>query len=447
MHVTRSSVAGTRSAVGKWAPEPRPGREAARRPRHLLLTATVIALPFSYVPLELIPTRTSVTILVFALVVLTGIRYGVLRQRPGALDAVTLALSAYIFVRLTALTALQADVIDWPEALSATLAPIGGVILYRVARRDDTKDAVLRALRWMFVMLTVIALYQAVAGLSWLKSRGYTEGFYYYTFEGTFRPFGTFLSPTVFGAFLAITGAALVCMSPTIRGALLWLLIAAVPIAITETRAAWIAFAVALVAGWLLRTRARPVHLTLGVAAASWGIAFVVWLVPGAVDFLVSRLATLSDAGFSSNVARASLWQGTVEVTLRDSPIVGFPAADFTSEVGAVVAQYADFGHAHSNYLQILFLYGLIGLVFFAVILVLATIGAFRSVAASARLPWAYGGVAAIVAFIVDSAFETSWTSFSVVAVLYLLMGLGRVGPVDSETTSTSAAAPQEATA
>ena len=423
MLVTRSST---------WAPEARSRRSAAqRRPRHVLLSATVIALPFSYVPLELVPGRMSVTILVFALVVLTGIRYDVLRERPGALDAVTLVLSAFIFLRLTALTALQSDVIDWGEALSATLAPIGGVILYRVARRDDTKDAVLRALRWMFVMLAAIALYQAVAGLSWLQSRGYTEGFYYYTFEGTFRPFGTFLSPTVFGAFLAITGAALVCMAPTIRGALLWLAIAVVPIAITETRAAWIAFALALVTGWLLRARARPAHLTLGVAAAAWGIAFVVWLVPGAVDFLVARLATLSDAGFSSNLARVNLWQGTVEVTLNESPLIGFPADDFTGVVGAVAAQYADYGHAHSNYLQILFLYGLIGLALFAAVLVIATVDAFRAVAASARLPWAYGGVAAIVAFIVDSAFETSWTSFSMVAVLYLLLGLGQVGSAE----------------
>ncbi|WP_306232110.1 O-antigen ligase family protein [Agrococcus beijingensis] len=427
-------------AESKWAPAVAPKRGLWQgADRHVLLAVTVIALPFSYIPLELVPGRVSVTIVVFALVVLTGIRYRVLRQRPGALETVTLLLSAYIFIRLTAVTALQADVIDWQEALSATLAPLGGVILYRVARRDDLKEPCLRALRWMFVMLTAIALYQAVVGLAFLQSRGYTEGFYYFTFAGTYRPFGTFLSPTVFGAFLAIVGAALVCMAPTIRGALLWFAIALAPILLTETRAAWISFGIAVVVGWLLRTRARPVHLTLGLAAITWAIAFVVWLAPGAVDFLLSRLATLSDSGLTSNAARVNLWQGTLETTLAESPLVGFPTGDFSQVVGTVAGAYADYGHAHSNYLQVLFLYGLIGLALFAGILVLATVGALRT-ASTTRSPWAYGGVAAIVAFLIDSSFETSWTSFSIVAVLYLLLGLGQVAGVDRGLPSSPAA-------
>ncbi|WP_425844456.1 O-antigen ligase family protein [Agrococcus sp. TSP3-2-1] len=401
----------------------------AQRParRHVLLTLTILALPFSYVPLELLPGKVSVTLVVFALVVATGIRYGVLRRRLVPLEGVTLALSAFILVRLTAVAALEGAAIDWADALGSALAPLGGVVLFRIAQRPDSKDACLRALRWMLLLLAIVALYQEAAGLAWLQGRGYAEGFYYFTFEGTYRPFGTFLSPTVFGAFLAVAGSALVCMSPTVRDALVSLAIVAVPLALTQTRAAWIAFALALAVGWLLRSRARPVHLTLGIAAAVWSAAFVVWLVPSAVDALVERLATITDAGFSSNLARVRLWEGTIEATLDGSPLVGYPADRFTSLVGAMAGEYADFGHAHSNYLQLLFLYGVIGLALFAAILVFALIGALRDVtlAASTGAPWAYGAVAALVAFTVDSAFETSWTSFSIVAALYFALGLG----------------------
>ncbi|GAA1420970.1 O-antigen ligase family protein [Agrococcus citreus] len=428
MQGTRHGDVATLPRERRWAPAaPAEKPTTKRRAQHRLLTVTVLALPFSYIPLELVPTRVSVTLVVFALVVATGIRYGVLRQRPGALEAVTLLFSAYIFVRLTALAALQsgAGAIDVGEALSATLAPIGGVILYRVARRDDTKDACLRALRWMLVMLAVIAGYQAVVGLDWLQSRGYTDGFYYFTFDGDYRAFGTFLSPTVFGAFLAVVGAALVCMAPTIRGALIWLGVAIVPLALTETRAAWIAFGVALLAGWLLRSRARPAYLTLGVAAAVWGIAFIAWLAPQAVGTMVARLATVTDSGFSSNLARVHLWEGALDVTLSQSPIIGLPADEFVRRVGMLAGKYAEFGHAHSNFLQILFLYGTIGLVLFVAILLISFGGSLRMIAAGQNLPWAYGGIAAIVAFAIDSAFETSWTSFSMNALLYLLIGLG----------------------
>lgn len=424
----------TLAAESRWAPAALPERRTAkhRAPRHRLLSITIVALPFSYIPLELVPTRVSITLVVFALVLATGIRYGVLRQRPGALEAVTLALSAYIFVRLTALTALQTSSVDWPDALSATLAPIGGVILLRVARRDDTKQACLDALRWMLAMLAVIAVYQAVAGLGWLQSRGYTDGFYYFTFDGSYRAFGTFLSPTVFGAFLAVVGAALVCMAPTIRSALLWLGIVLVPLALTETRAAWIAFGVALLAGWLLRSRARPAHLTLGVAAAVWAVAFAAWLAPGAVGTLVGRLATVTDSGFSSNLARVRLWEGTLDASLGQSPLIGLPADEFVRTVGVVAGKYAEFGHAHSNYLQLLFLYGIIGLALFVAILLIAIVAALRAITGGRPLPWAYGSVAAIVAFAIDSTFETSWTSFSMVAALYLLIGLGTAEPADA---------------
>jgi O-antigen ligase len=404
-------------------------RVRARAPSHRLLTLTVLALPFSYVPLELLPTKVSITIGVFALVLATGIRYRVLGARPRALEVVTLVLSAFILVRLTAIAALQSAPVDWLEAVSAALAPIGGVILFRIAQRAEARPALLRALQWMLLLLAAVAVYQSVVGLAWLQSRGYAEGFYYFTFEGTYRAFGTFLSPTVFGAFVATVGAAIVCMVPRVRDALAWLAVALVPLLLTQTRAAWIAFGVAVLLGWLLRSRANPVHLTLAVAAIGWGSAFVVWLVPSAVDGVVARLATITDAGFSSNMARSSLWRGTLDATLDRAPLVGLPADEFVAAVGAIAGEYADFGHAHSNYLQILFLYGLIGLALFLTILVVSGAGVLRAVATATHVPWAYGSLAALAAFAIDSAFETSWTSFSVVATLYLLLGLGWAAP------------------
>lgn len=394
--------------------------------RTWLLRLTVVSLPFSYIPHELIRSGPSVSALVLALVLISGAYYGVLGRRLGALDTTALLFAAYVTVRLGPLAYLeQLGGIDIPVLTGATGTLIAGVILFRLGRQPDYRDTIVSALKWMLLVILLIEFYQTAIGLPRLFSLGYQDGFYYYTESGEYRPFSTFLSPTVFGGYLAMVGSAVV-LSSRGKQAVLWFGLVSVGLVLTETRAAQIAFAAAMLVGWANVSRESRRRIVLVGIPAMYAAFVVVLVKPSIIASQFGRLATLTDAGYTSNSARMHLWSGAVEASLS-SPVIGYPDDNFVRVLQPLIGADALFGHAHSNYLQILFLYGYIGLVFFVAILLLSGLG-IRSALKNA-LPetrsFAVAGLGALTAFAVDSLFETTWTSLSVVATFFLLIGLG----------------------
>ena len=236
----------------------------------------------------------------------SGAYYGVLGRRLGAIDTTALLCAAYLAYRLVIIAPLQTggniDILDLTGSVGALLA---GVVLFRIARQEELRSEIIRSLKWLVVLLLVMEAYQIAIGLPRLFALGYKEGFYFYTASGDYRPFGPFLSPTVFGAYLAVVGSAVI-MASRGRAAFFWFVAVAVGLIFTETRAAQIAFVLAMfitVAVISPLVRRRVVQVFIPAAY----VALIVFLInPTLLASRFERLSTLTDMGDTSNSARAS---------------------------------------------------------------------------------------------------------------------------------------------
>jgi len=155
-------------------------------------------------------------------------------------------------------------------------------------------------------------------------------------------------------------------------------------------------------------------------------LVIVVLLEPGLITRQFERLTTLTDAGYTSNSARIQLWTGALRASL-ESPVIGYPSGSFVEVLRPIIGGDALYGHAHSNYLQVMFLYGYLGLALFLSILVVAFSAIVGTVGRAPEIArrYAVAGLGAWTAFAVDSMFETTWTSLSVASTFFLLLGLG----------------------
>lgn len=395
---------------------------ALRRP---LLWLTIATLPFAYIPHEILRGGPSFAMFSLGLILLSGLRYGAFRQRAGVVDAAALLLAGWIAIRLLVFGPLELEP-QLPavgQALTDIAPIIGGIVLFRLGRIRDLRQCILSGLMWAVVIMLAFEAYQLVVGLGRLMSLGYTTPlFNYYTESGAFRPFSTFLSPTVFGGYLAMVGA-VVCLLAPGRWKVVLPIGVVVGLALTYTRASWIAFsaaACATVAHLPARTRgllvAAAVPLLLVITLVS--VAF-----PDPLASLVARFDTVTDASFSSNSIRVDLWGGVL-TAIGESPVVGYGAQPFSAVMQPYVGTFATLAHAHNNYLQQMFLYGVPGLV-----LLLSLIMAFgfsmRNSGEEMDRMWTIAGRAALAVFLVDSFFEATWGSFNVAVTLFLLVGLG----------------------
>jgi len=394
----------------------------ARRP---LLWLTVATLPFAYIPHEVLLAGPSFAMFSLALIMFSGAKYGAFRQRAGVVDAAALLLMAWIAIRLLIFGPLEIEpqVPAYGQALSDIAPILGGVVLFRLGRVRELRPCLLSGLVWAVVFMLGVEAYQLIVGVGRLMSLGYTTPlFNYYTESGAFRPFSTFLSPTVFGGYLAMVGA-VVCLLARGRWRGLLAIGVVVGLALTYTRASWIAFTAAAFAT-VVHLPARTRGLLFAGAVPLLLVATVLSLAfPDPLASLVTRFDTVTDASFSSNSIRVDLWGGVL-AAVSESPMVGYGAQPFATVMETYVGTFATLAHAHNNYLQQMFLYGIPGLALLLA-LILAFAYSMRKSGEEADHMWTIAGRAALVVFIVDSFFEATWGSFNVAVTLFLLVGLG----------------------
>lgn len=413
-------------------------REAASRPRrrqstpgphrHRLLTVAVATLGFPFVPLEFGLGRVGLGgPLVVAFIVL-WVRY---RSVPGgrgrgAVEVIGAAMLTWWILRLTVYEALGGGQPFWDAALRDGPTLLAALLAFSLAQKPELRTAITRGVIAAAVLLLAQEAYQLVVGVNVLRSFGYTaeNEFFFYTESGAFRPFGSFVGPTSFGTFLAMVGiwSALVMHR---RGlAAVMALATVVGVILTETRAAYIGIALALVAVVATSARLRRAATPVVVFGPLLLLAALFYR-PSLFSGFFARAASATDVTDTSRVTRLDLWQGVVDVTAKhDATLVGMGAADWTDtmypEVGGLVFTL---GHAHSNFFQQWYLYGLIGATLF-VLLVGALLGtALRS----ARASNVYGvaALAAVLVFIADSVFNNSLASANYTLMLFILVGVG----------------------
>lgn len=401
----------------------------AGRARYLLLHAAIIALPFSYLPHEFGVVGLSITPGVAALVLAAGVQHRVYWRWFNGFEWVAAGLTAWIAIRLLVIAPLVGEQMNIRDAASALGTMLVGLTLFRLAQDVRLRDAIRRSLVISLGLLLLIEAYQLIAGLPWLRSLGYTDGFYFTTADGSYRPFGTFLSPTVFGAYLAMLGVAVVALHRRATLAI-WLVLAAAGVVLTQTRAAWIALFVGVAVVFIRQWR-RPSPGSIPwrrvlAWAAPVAVALVIFLAFAAPS-IVGRVAALFGDADTSRDSRFALWSAVLRASLG-APIGGYGQGSFLEIVGPIAGEAARFGHAHQNFLQVLFMYGYVGLLLLVVLLAVAAIGIWRHSGFNSDQRYSGAALGGLAAFIADSFFETTWTSLSVVGLLFLIIGLGYKG-------------------
>lgn len=401
----------------------RAGIAEGAEPRHGLLLATIGLLPFAYVPHEIVRSGPSLTYVVFGLVLLLGIKYRALAGPVGPVDLAVWALTAFTAVRLLVISPIDGDGVPAGMLGRELGAILSGLILFRMARRAELRPVMVRGLQVALAVMLAIEVYQLLAGLPRLISLGYDEGFYYFTRAGDYRPFGAFRSPTVFGAYLAMVGI-FVLLSARRRAAP-WILVAVgTGLVLTQTRSAWLGFSLALVVVFLGESSHRRSRAILAALPLAWVGTLLTLLHPQTLGSVWARAASISDLSFYSNASRITLWDGVVRAVEHGGWVAGLGSRSFVDMLFPRIGPVAFLGHPHSNYIQELFRYGVVGLALFVALLV-ALLVELRRGGEGGRGPLYGAGLAALVVFAVDSIFDNSLSSLNFLLTLFLLVGLG----------------------
>lgn len=395
-----------------------------RRPRHRAVTVVVALLPLSYVPHEIVRTDIRFTFLTAALVVALGIRYRVTAGPLRGVEVLAVALATWAVSRLLLIAPLDGAPVDLAAAQRVIVAVGCGLVVLRIAARPELRPAVVRGLGAALAVMLAAEAYQLAVGLPALLSLGYeAPDFNYNTAEGSYRPFGTLESPVVFGIHLAMVGLAVV-LAARGRAAVVAGVAGSAGLVLTQTRSAWLAVLVALAVALLLQPRAVRGTKLLVLVPVTWALSLVGLLRPDLIAAVTGRLGTITDTSDTSSSVRLDLWQGTVAAAAR-RPVEGYGPAEFGLAMRPFVGSLAEFGHPHDTYLQIVYLYGTVGLVLFVALLgAMLVLGAGDPGATADARRYRIAGVAAIVAYAVGSLFESTWVSFNIIVTLFLMAGL-----------------------
>ncbi|MGV9669266.1 O-antigen ligase family protein [Gordonia sp. NPDC003504] len=396
-----------------------------------LVTATA---PIGYLPLETGLGSIPLATIHALLTVWVGIRLRVFRSALASYEVLTCTLCAWIVARLVGVEMFFGGV-SQPSIVAVRLISIFGasLIAARICSTPSFRESALRGLAIGALIVAAYTSFQLMAGLTYLQSTGYrVPRFRFYTEAGDFRPVGSFFSPTVLGAYAAIVSSALIWQIGRSR----WLISAGALSSIfillsTQTRAAWIAFAVAsVVASAILVRRSKRARAVVGK-----------FLLPGIIGFVVVGIAyipratayfdDLSRSRTNSNLYRTEIWTATIRAILS-KPLSGYGRDTFKAVIPSYAPErIAELGHAHNNFLQVWFTLGFVGFMAFLSLIACLLWSSFEAAHADvgvrlARSLVALGGCAGVVAFTVDSFFETTWTSYGVVVTMFIVFALSQ---------------------
>lgn len=401
--------------------------------RYWLISALVALLAIPILPLELGFGRVPVSLLSTALAGILAIAYA--RRSPSPFDRIELAVSAFgawAAFRLLVLGPLAGEPVSWALALREIGVSVAAICIYRLAQQRRLRAAIIRGLIAALSILVFLEVYQMTIGLNRLLSHGYTTdaGFNYHTAAGGFRPFGLFSGPPTFGTFLAMVGVFLAFSAKRPIVAFIYATATLSAVVATGTRAAFIGVTIAAVVAILVSPRVKRM-------TAFWVVLFIFVPLSSALLVLMKfdilenfwvRLESAISVDHASRSGRLQIWGGVFDaVSANGSVILGLGDSPWVQmmspHVGVRVSQL---GHAHSNFFQAWYRYGIIGALLFTVlvaVILASCVGAVRL-----RRPFALGSLGACLVFISDSTFNNAWSSVNFVLMVFLLIGMSRPG-------------------
>ncbi|WP_104161730.1 O-antigen ligase [Arthrobacter sp. ZGTC212] len=395
----------------------------------MLLTTVIASLSMAYIPLELVPGPVGTADALVVAILYLGVRYRVFNSKFTAIELMGSAFIAWLIARMSLLAILEGHSFDI-SFLRDGAAVFSALILFRISKIAELRKPILNGLLASLLLAIILETYQLVVGHDVLRGMGYQPpDFNYDTSAGTYRPFGGFYTPVVFGAYLALilSFASFAFKSTAARclaGA------GAVGLILTYTRGAWIGLIIALLAGVLLLSPRIRSRLAVWLITASFFLTSTLLMFPEIVAAPVQRLLTITDAGFSSNAIRLELWVGTLK-KVSESPLIGFGPSAFSDVMAEEIGVLAQFGHPHNTFLLVFYRYGTVGLIL--LLSLLFTICAMLVRDKRAKSYDKSSGVAILIAFLICSFVETTWGSTHIIALLFTGLGLSLSSGTDPQ--------------
>lgn len=411
--------------------------EGERPKLHFLLITVVALLGLPVVPLEFGLGKIGLGLPLSVAIMVLSVRHGgqLVKLPAGVFWSVAL-LGAWIAWRLTVIAMLRAEGVPVSLLVRELVGLAAGTLAFRMAMTPELRPSIRRGVAICLALLIGIEVWQQLAGVARLQATGYTTeaGFNFYTETGAFRSFGTFTGPTTFGTFLAMTGLWLAFSRGGRKGLAIGL-ITVVAVAMTDTRAALIAIVGCVVMAYATSATIRR-RSALVLLVGPLALALAILLKPGPFNHIWVRFVSALSGTDTSHATRLELWQGVVHaVSEHGATLFGLGDADWTGtmfpQVGSLVFTL---GHAHSNFFQEWYHYGVVGTVLFVMLLV----ALIRAGLGGVRRNEVYGtaALAPVIVFAVDSVFNNSLSSINFVLMVFLLAGTGSVSDVPTLATS-----------
>lgn len=402
---------------------------------HWTVVAVIGLLGLGYIPLGLPAGGFSTSDITFLFLVGIGLKYKIFTTKFGLVEYVGTALALWFAVRMCLFAPLEGSAVGL-GSLRDSLTVFAGLIAYRLAKLKILRKAIVRGVTVSLGIALFLEAYQLFAGLPHLLSMGYEAPlFNYNTASGTYRPFGGFFTPVIFGTYLSM---AILFVAFSRRGFRwrIYSILAIVGLVFTYTRSAWIGFTLGAIAGFMTLSSSARSKSIRTVLPLLWVIALVLLAFPIILEAPISRFLTVFDANYESNSIRIELWYGTLQA-VQHKPVIGYGNESFSAVLHEYVGSMSEFGHAHSTFGAILFKYGIVGIILYVALLVImlkllvslrSEIYAYKSL-----------GVAVFVSFVVASLAETTWGSFQLIVLLFLAAGLAKVNSLPSRANSEKA--------
>lgn len=402
--------------------------------RNKIVFLTSMFLPVVYIPMELTGGMyVSFTYIIFALTIISFLKHRKELAKNDYLEKILISFSVIIFVRIfiVDILTLEYPFLSSINYLFSEMAKIiSGIILIKISSNLNLRSDIYKGLLFGVIIMLLMNFYQISMGLQYLLKQGYAVPFFNYnTSDGSMRPFGTFLTPVTYGAYIAMLTGFLFWYVPKKYKLFKWIIVILGVFAMlsTQTRSAWIGFSVAIAVVFLLQSKVKW-HRVIFSVFPIVGILFCVILInPSILDSFTGRLATVTDSNFDSNAIRIELWKATFHSLLDGNWLIGYGSSSFTEVISKYTSyEIASLAHPHQTFLEIFFRYGIIGLMVYLLIFVYVFNLAIKQIRSGINLHSANAVLTALIVFVITSLFETLWGSYNVYISLFVIIGFLR---------------------
>jgi hypothetical protein len=311
-----------------------------------------------------------------------------------------------------------------PAAVAAILwfAPValGVTILADRPNSSAYVTALLRFSRWALLILSVYAIVQWVFAPAWdsLWLQHVTPRSDYFGRPEPFQIRSFSLCSASF-VFAQVTVWMLLSQAGRTKSPIQWigLVIGCVALGLSQVRAAWISLAVATILLVLYRKiKLTPLLVSIGVAAY-----LVVLFAAPVADLVVERFSTVQTAqSDESLLARAVIYEKNLPPLLSDVHGGGMGSAGSGVRVAGASGQNAQFASLDSSYLEILRTHGALFGTATIVLIVAASLAAFRALPSKAP----YSSWAALAVIIPLNMIFGNVTSGAVGVLSWIVIGV-----------------------